>query len=102
MLSPRPLKIKKMEQASVEDPELQVVRKCLVDGKWDTAPKQYLHVGNKLTYIGHVTSTGPRIVVPLVLRKRVVNLAHEGHQGILKTEETLITKVWWPKIDRDA
>lgn len=49
-----------------------------------------------------MTLTGTRIVVPQVLRKRAVNLAHEGHQGIVKTKETLITKVWWPKIDRDG
>ena len=91
-----------MEQVSAEDPELQVVRKCLIDGKWDSAPKQYLHVRNELTYTGHVMLRGTRIVVPQVLTKTVVNLAHEGHQGVVKTKERLTTKDWWPKNDRDA
>ena len=99
---PKALKISEVEQVSAEDPELQVVRKCLIDGKWDSAPKQYLHVRNELTYTGHVILRGTRIVVPQVLTKTVLNLAHEGHQGVVKTKERLRTKDWWPKNDRDA
>ena len=29
-------------------------------------------------------------------------LAHERHQGVVKTKERLRTKVWWPGMDRDA
>ena len=32
------------------------------------------------------------------LRKRVLELAHEGHQGIVKTKDRLRSKVWWPKM----
>ena len=37
-----------------------------------------------------------RNVVPASLRKRVLELAHEGHQGIVKTKDCLRSKVWWP------
>ena len=87
---------------SAQDSELQAVRNCLIEGKWDNAPKQYLPVRNELTFIGHVILRGTRIVIPQALRKRVVNLAHEGHQGVVKTKERLRTKVWWPAMDRDA
>ena len=42
---------------------------------------------------------GLRIVVPSRLRAHVVNLAHEGHQGLVKTKALLREKVWFPKID---
>ena len=42
---------------------------------------------------------GIRTVVPQVLRKRVLDLAHEGHQGIVKTKQMIRSKVWWPGID---
>ena len=45
---------------------------------------------------------GTRLVIPLRLRDRVLNLAHEGHQGIVKTKNRLRSKVWWPKMDADA
>ena len=41
-------------------------------------------------------------MIPHALRKQVFQLAHEGHQGIVKTKNRLRSKVWWPKIDKDA
>ena len=57
---------------------------------------------NELTFTGHVILRGTRIVMPQALRKRVVSLAHEGHQGVVKTKERLRAKVWWPEMDRDV
>ena len=42
---------------------------------------------------------GNRLVIPRSLRKRVVQLAHEGHQGLIKTKTLLREKVWFPGID---
>ena len=33
---------------------------------------------------------------------RCSKIAHEGHQGIIKTKQLLRTKVWWPGINRDV
>ena len=59
-------------------------------------------VRNELTFIGQVILRGTRIVIPKVLRQRVVELAHEGHQRIVKMKERLRSKVWWPGVDKDA
>ena len=45
---------------------------------------------------------GSRIVIPEKLRKKVLNIAHETHQGITKTKMLLRTKVWWPNIEQDV
>ncbi|CAB4027524.1 Hypothetical predicted protein [Paramuricea clavata] len=36
------------------------------------------------------------------LRSRVLPIAHEGHQGIVKTKMLLRSKVWWPGIDKQV
>ncbi|XP_014664198.1 PREDICTED: uncharacterized protein K02A2.6-like [Priapulus caudatus] len=41
-----------------------------------------------------------RIVIPRSLRQRIIDIAHEGHQGITKTKALLREKVWFPSIDR--
>ena len=41
-----------------------------------------------------------RIIVPQVLRKRIIDIAHEEHQGITKTKALIREKVWFPAIDR--
>lgn len=51
---PTALRIKQIKQISAQDPELQSVRNCLIEGKWDSAPKSYLPVRNELSFIGHV------------------------------------------------
>ena len=45
---------------------------------------------------------GDRIVIPVELRSRAVELAHEGHQGLVKTKQRVRSKVWWPGIDKDC
>lgn len=57
---------------------------------------------DELTYTGQVVLRGTGIVDSGKLRKRVLELAHEEHQGIAKTKERLRTKVWWPSIDKNA
>ena len=46
--APAALRIKEIEQTSAQDSELQAVRKCLIEGKWDSAPKHYIPVRNEL------------------------------------------------------
>ena len=41
-----------------------------------------------------------RIFIPPTLRSRPVELAHLGHQGIVKTKQLTRDKVWFPGIDK--
>ena len=44
----------------------------------------------------------PRIILPAPLRSHALSLAHEGHQGLVKTKRLLREKVWFPGIDAQA
>ena len=96
------LRIEEIGAVSFEDEELKVVRECLQSGDWEKAPKAFVMVRNELTNVGQIVLQGTRIVVPRELQKRVLDLAHEGHQGIGKTKERLRSKVWWPGIDNQT
>ncbi|CAH1233137.1 RTL1 [Branchiostoma lanceolatum] len=101
--TPVSLTPREIERASGEDPELRQVRKCIQTGQWDECQvMSYRHVKTELSIYGQLILRGTRIVIPQVLRKTVVQLAHEGHQGIQKTKNRLRTKVWWPKMEADA
>lgn len=99
---PVAIKIQEIEGASAEDEELQAVRNSLASGNWEKGPRSFMMVRNELTFIGQVILRGTRIVIPKVLRSRVLELAHEGHRGIVKMKERLRSKVWWPGVDSDA
>ncbi|KAL9968959.1 hypothetical protein ACROYT_G021112 [Oculina patagonica] len=81
--------IKEIERIVAQNPELQSVIICLIEEKWDIVLKSYLPVRNELTFIGHAILLGTRIVVPQALCKRVVSLAHEGHEGVVKTNNSI-------------
>ena len=42
---------------------------------------------------------GHRILLPKTLRSRVIDLAHAGHQGMVKTKRLIRSRVWFEGID---
>ena len=45
---------------------------------------------------------GNRIVISTTLRSKAVDLAHQGHQGMVKTKQLIKENLWFPGIDRMA
>ena len=90
---------REIERASAEDEELFEIRKCWRTGDWSTAPSPYELLWDEITVIGRLVMRGMRIVVSLSLPERILELAHEGHQGIVKTKDRLRSKVWWPNMN---
>lgn len=59
-------------------------------------------VKDELSVCDGVISRGSRILIPSRLGGNVLELAHEGHQGIVKCKQRLRTKVWRPRLDEDV
>ena len=55
---------------------------------------------NELAVVDGLVLRGERIVVPQELRETIVTIAHEGHQGIVRTKQLLRTHIWFPGIDK--
>jgi hypothetical protein len=51
---------------------------------------------------GQCIVRGSRTVVPYSLRAAVLELAHEGHPGIVRMKQRCREAVWWPGIDGDV
>ena len=100
---PNAIKFSDFDKASENDVELATLRKCIMGNVWnDENCAQYKHLKDELCVCGNIVLRGTRLIVPKSLREQVLNLAHEGHQGICKTKSRLRTKVWWPKMDNEA
>ena len=101
--TPVALTTREIERESDTDPELESVRHYIRSGDWSMCKlTAYTCVKNELCMFGKLVMRGNRIVIPQSLRSKVLEAAHEGHQGIVKTKTRLRTKVWWPKMDLDA
>lgn len=43
-----------------------------------------------------------RLLVPESLQRKLIELAHELHQGIVRTKQRLRQFYWWPKMDNQT
>ncbi|KAJ1187360.1 hypothetical protein NDU88_004136 [Pleurodeles waltl] len=89
--------------AVVEDDVLQRVCKKVNEG-WSNAKceKELEGFGNvkeELSVDGGVLLRGSRLVVPARLREKIMDLGHEGHQGMSKTKARIRLNYWWPGMD---
>ena len=69
------------------------------DGVDEAQLKQFINVKEELTVNAesNLILRGSRIVIPTTLQQRAVDIAHQGHQGIVKTKKLLREKVWMVK-----
>ena len=85
------------------DRELQKLIKCVeeksIDHK-DADLRKYSNVFNELAVVDGLVLRGERIVVPQTLREAMVEIAHEGHQRIVRTKQLLRAHVWFPGMDQ--
>ena len=110
--TPKALKTQDIEAATQADATLQGVAEAIAKGNWHLVVKRpgvnptefrlLERVKDELAVStsGNLILRGTRIVIPKSLREHVVSLAHEGHQGLVKTKSLLREKVWFPNIDK--
>ncbi|KAK7877730.1 hypothetical protein WMY93_030544 [Mugilogobius chulae] len=60
----------------------------------------YFPMRHELSVMNECIIRGPhRLLVPESLQKRLIVIAHETHQGIVRTKQRLRELYWWPKMD---
>ncbi|XP_062614532.1 uncharacterized protein K02A2.6-like [Saccostrea cucullata] len=107
---PKSMTLDEIQKASDKDVLIRDIRDAVRSGSWvvfkkSTRPdwQSVYKLKDELT----VSHTGivlrkDKLFVPHSLRKHVISLAHEGHQGIVKTKSLLREKVWFPGIDKQV
>ena len=105
---PKAMTLKEVELATSQDRVLQAVMACIMSGRWHQPPSnvslaelcRYENVKNELICTDTVLLKSNRIVVPATLQNRTVEIAHEGHLGIVKTKALMRQKVSFPSMDK--
>ena len=100
---PRAISKEELEKATENDEELQRLITCVREKKIDRRDlgmKAYSNVFDELVAVDGLVLRGERIVVPRELRETIVTIAHESHQGIVRTKQLLRAHVWFLGIDK--
>lgn len=86
-------------------PELSALRSQIESG-WPPSAKSvsgvlapYYTIRDELSVKDNYILRGSRLIAPLSLRHTLITLAHESHQGIVRTKQRLRNLYWWPRMD---
>ena len=97
---PKAMTLQEVEQHYLHDPVMQKLSHAIQSGQWtDEEVTPYLRIQDELAVYRGIVLRHTRIVLPFSLRERAVELAHRGHQGVVKTKNLLREKVWFPGVD---
>lgn len=114
--TPKTILLGDIKAETLKDETLQTCISALRSGKWQEAienakgtpaekPLRSLHhIEDELSFAqsDNILLRGNRIVIPKSLQQTIMAVAHEGHQGVVKTKKLLREKVWFPDIDHQA
>lgn len=100
---PIALKIDIIREETQKDLELLKVKEALQNECWDDVElKSYKPFRMEFCIVDGLILRNDRLVIPRALRNQVLDLAHQGHPGIVSMKVRLRSKVWWPSIDNMA
>lgn len=96
---PRAIKIAEIITESANDGVIQAVKLALNLGEWSETATPFRAFESELCFRDDILLRGSRIVMPISLQERALDLGHEGHPGISVMKRRLRAKLWWPKMD---
>lgn len=102
---PKKIKATTLEEVTRETEEVELLKRVMHAVTTKETPgknpdiQSYTNVMPELYVINGLLLIGERLVIPRNLQQKVVDAAHEGHQGITKTKNVLRSRLWFPGMD---
>ena len=112
---PKAMTLAEIQEATAQDVTMQCLANLIRTQSWrkiEKLPQQFQDADrtelNRFKQVRHELTVNAQtniilcdrhIVVPAALRDKAISIAHEGHQGLVKTKQLLREKIWFPGID---
>ena len=99
---PPAVTLEQMRAATAKDPQLltTAVQRGYMRNTEKAMLKPYRDIFLELSVAQGLILRGSKLVVPEELRAQVITLAHEGHQGIVRSKQFLRATTWFPGMDK--
>ena len=105
---PKAMSLREIQQMTKVDRTLQKLVILIQTGNWSQITEadgvdvaEFSHIRDELTVNedSNIILRGSHILMPSSLRQQAMSIAHEGHQGLVKTKQLLREKMWFPGIN---
>jgi transposase InsO family protein len=105
---PKAMTLQEIVVETSKDVILQEVIEKITSSQWrspfrNEEARQFVRIKDELSVAstpeGCVLMRNTQLVLPTALQQRAIDIAHEGHQGIVKTKQLLRQKVWFTGIN---
>ncbi|KAK3855471.1 hypothetical protein Pcinc_038132 [Petrolisthes cinctipes] len=99
--------LEKVRAAAERDTEYTMLKDIIINGfpehrhELDHRLRAYWPVRSLLATDDYFIVYGPRLLIPLSLRRETLERLHDGHQGMERTKRRARQTIYWPGIDRD-
>ncbi|KAK3860124.1 hypothetical protein Pcinc_033805 [Petrolisthes cinctipes] len=99
--------LEKVRAAAERDTEYTILKDIIINGfpehrhELDHRLRAYWPVRSLLATDDDFIVYGPRLLIPLSLRRETLERLHDGHQGMERTKRRARQTIYWPGIDRD-
>ena len=98
---PKSMTTEEVKNATKKDKTLKSLMLAIPTGHWeDPEISNFTRYREELSVHDGLVLPGNRLVVPETLQQIVVAIAHQSHQGIIKTKQCIREKVWFHAIDK--
>ena len=97
---PKSITLEEVRKETQKDFTMRKLAKAIQTGQWTKDPTDYVRFKDELSVSCGVILLDHRLIIPDSLRKKVIEIAHASHQGIVKTKQLIREKVWFPGIDK--
>ena len=96
--------LEEIKKASEQDVTIQSLRNVIRTNRWHNNPliQPYHNIKTELSDVDGIIMRSERIVLPESLRKKAMQIAHEGHLGTEKCKSLLRMKLYWPKMNAEV
>ena len=97
---------KQLANATRQDPLLGQIKGCIRDGwpmQTDAELQPYRNHQRELTTEGQIVLWGNRVIIPVKLRRAILEELHRNHPGAtrMKGLARSYMYLWWPGLDKD-
>lgn len=100
--TPVAIQLEDIKKKSREDETISNVIQALDGNDWTQLASRFKPYATELCVLEDLLLRGDRIVIPKSLQNNVLQLAHEGHPGMVVMKRRLRQKVWWPNMDKET